>query len=59
MVFVPFIMMLITLFLATPVYNAFRYAYGLFAAFPILFYYTFDTEGNGTRDTEVTDEKMV
>ena len=41
MIFVPFIMMFITLFLATPVYNEFRYAYGLFAAFPILFSYSF------------------
>ena len=41
MIFVPFIMMLITLLLAAPVYNEFRYAYGLFAAFPILFSYTF------------------
>ena len=59
MVYVPFIMMLITLFLAAPIYNIFRYAYGLFAAFPILFGYTFGSEGNSTGDTEVTDEKVV
>lgn len=59
MIFVPFIMMFITLFLATPVHNVFRYAYGLFAAFPILFSYTFGIERNSTRDTEVTDEKVV
>lgn len=68
MIFVPFIMMLITLFLATPVYNEFRYAYGLFAAFPILFSYSFG--GNEilsgqtqTREEqgsiEETDEKVV
>ena len=41
MIYVPFIMLLITLMLATPVYNEFRYAYGLFAAFPMLFSYSF------------------
>lgn len=49
-VFVPFFMMLATLLLATPVYNEFRYAYGLFAAFPILFYFTF---GGETEDEKV------
>lgn len=41
---VPFLMLLVTLLLAAPVYNEFRYAYGLFAAFPVLFHYTFRTE---------------
>ena len=41
MVYVPFIMLLVTLLLAAPVYNEFRYAYGLFAAFPILLAHTF------------------
>ena len=36
-IYVPFLMLLTTLLLAAPVYNEFRYAYGLFAAFPILF----------------------
>ena len=44
MIYVPFIMMLVTLLLATPVYNEFRYAYGLFAAFPVLFHYTFEAD---------------
>lgn len=44
MIYVPFIMMLVTLLLATPVYNEFRYAYGLFAAFPVLFHYTFGAD---------------
>lgn len=43
MIYVPFIMMFVTLLLATPVYNEFRYAYGLFAAFPFLFSYSFGT----------------
>lgn len=41
MCYVPYIMLLVSLLLATPVYNEFRYAYGLFAAFPLLFAYTF------------------
>lgn len=41
MIYVPFIMMLLTLLLAAPVYNEFRYAYGLFAAFPFLLSYSF------------------
>lgn len=35
-VFLPCIMLLVSLFLATPVYNEFRYAYGVFAALPFL-----------------------
>lgn len=41
MIYVPFIMMLLTLLLAAPVYNEFRYAYGLFAALPFLLSYSF------------------
>lgn len=41
LIYIPFIMMLGSLLLATPVSNEFRYAYGLFAAFPVLFGYTF------------------
>lgn len=41
MIYVPFIMMFLTLLLAAPVYNEFRYAYGLFAAFPFLLSYSF------------------
>ena len=68
MVFVPFILMFITLLLATPVYNEFRYAYGLFAAFPILFSYSFagNTESSTWAEekevqesVEETDEKVV
>lgn len=72
MIYVPFIMMLVTLLLATPVYNEFRYAYGLFAAFPMLLGYSFGSEESGaegaaeapaqiTSEGNVgkTDEKMV
>lgn len=41
---VPYIMLLVSLLLATPVYNEFRYAYGVFAAFPLLFGYAFGSE---------------
>ncbi len=44
MIYVPFVMLLVTLLLATPVYNEFRYAYGVFAAFPLLFAYSFGGE---------------
>lgn len=40
-VYAPYVSLLISLLLATPVYHEFRYAYGLFAAFPLLFSYTF------------------
>lgn len=55
MLFVPFIMLLITLLLATPVYNEFRYAYGLFAAFPILFGYTFAGKADVSVRTEAKE----
>ena len=51
LIYVPFIMLLVSLLLATPVYNEFRYAYGLFAAFPMLFEFTFGMDAE--------DEKMV
>ena len=44
MIYVPFVMLLATLLLATPVYNEFRYAYGVFAAFPLLFACSFGGE---------------
>ncbi len=47
--FVPCIMLLGSLFLAAPVYNEFRYAYGVFAALPLLFGMSF---GKGTRENE-------
>lgn len=47
--FVPCIMLLVSLLLATPVYNEFRYAYGVFVALPLLFSLSFGkgTEENG------------
>ena len=72
MVFAPFVTLLLTLLLATPVYNEFRYAYGIFAAFPMLFHLTFgeraqavqscgeDGRIQGAVFTDGTDdEKMV
>lgn len=46
MIYVPFIMLLITLMLAAPVYNEFRYTYALFAALPMLLSDCF-SEGDG------------
>ncbi len=46
MIYVPFIVMLMTLLLATPVYNEFRYAYGLFTALPFLLGYSFGMRGD-------------
>lgn len=43
-VFVPCVMLLGSLFLATPVYNEFRYAYGVFVALPFLFSICFGKE---------------
>lgn len=56
MCYVPFIMLLLSLLLATPVYNEFRYAYGLFAAFPLLFGFTFEPLDEEKSEDE--DEKM-
>ncbi|MCM1251759.1 MAG: DUF6020 family protein [Clostridium sp.] len=42
--YVPCIMLLATLLLATPVYNEFRYAYGLFLSLPLLLSYSFRSE---------------
>ena len=59
--YVPFIMLLLSLLLATPVYNEFRYAYGLFAAFPLLFGFTFgpaEEEITAQEKSEDEDEKM-
>lgn len=60
MCYVPYLMLLLSLFLAAPVYNEFRYAYGLFAAFPLLFGFTFgpsyevrEVNGRGEDDEEM------
>ena len=41
MPYVPSLMLLLTLLLATPVYNEFRYIYGMFITLPFLFSYSF------------------
>lgn len=42
--FAPCVMLLISLLLAAPVYNEFRYAYGVFAALPFLFSAAFSAD---------------
>lgn len=42
--FVPCVMLLVSLLLAAPVYNEFRYAYGVFVALPFLFSVCFGRE---------------
>lgn len=67
MIYVPFIMMLVTLLLAAPVYNEFRYAYGLFTALPFLLSYSFGVRENtmtpacagGGESTGNIDEEVV
>lgn len=39
--YLPALCLLVSLMLATPVYNEFRYAYGVFAALPVLLVYSF------------------
>lgn len=46
LVYVPCLMLLGSLLLATPVYNEFRYAYGVFVALPFLFSYSFKQREN-------------
>ncbi|MBD5458858.1 MAG: hypothetical protein HDR27_09860 [Lachnospiraceae bacterium] len=41
MPYVPSLMLFVTLLLATPVYNEFRYIYGMFITLPFLFSYSF------------------
>lgn len=44
LVFVPCVMLIGSLLLASPVYNEFRYAYGVFAALPFLLSVCFGKE---------------
>ncbi|MDD6811854.1 MAG: DUF6020 family protein [Lachnospiraceae bacterium] len=44
MLFVPYVMVLLSLLLATPVHAEFRYAYGIFVALPILLCVSFGKE---------------
>ena len=59
MIYVPFIIMLLTLLLAAPVYNEFRYAYGLFAAFPFLLNYSFGVRRDASGKTEESSGEML
>ncbi len=59
MIYVPFIIMLLTLLLAAPVYNEFRYAYGLFAAFPFLLNYSFGARRDASGKTEESSGEML
>lgn len=53
MIFIPYIMLLVTLLLAAPVYHETRYIYGLFMALPVLLEYSIG------RDEVISNEKMV
>ena len=60
MPYVPSLMLLATLLLATPVYNEFRYVYGMFITLPFLFSYSFGVgESGATCGKEASDEKVV
>ncbi len=60
MPYVPSLMLLATLLLATPVYNEFRYVYGMFITLPFLFSYSFGVgESGATCRKEASDEKVV
>lgn len=60
MPYVPSLMLLVTLLLAAPVYNEFRYVYGMFIALPFLFSYSFGIGSDGAScGKEAPHEKMV
>ena len=60
MPYVPSLMLLLSLLLATPVYNEFRYIYGMFITLPFLFSYSFGIrEGRAACGKEAADEKVV
>ena len=52
LVYVPCLMLLGSLLLATPVYNEFRYAYGVFVALPLLLAYSFGQKADEKTDRE-------
>lgn len=58
LVFVPCVMLIGSLLLASPVYNEFRYAYGVFAALPFLFSVCFGKE-EGVDAIEVHTNNMI
>ena len=60
MPYIPCIMLLVTLLLATPVYNEFRYTYGIFIALPLLLSYSLGYKEEGASGGEREDnEEMV
>ena len=60
MPYIPCIMLLLTLLLATPVYNEFRYTYGIFIALPLLLSYSLGYKEEGASGGEREDnEEMV
>ena len=60
MPYVPSLRLLLSLLLATPVYNEFRYIYGMFITLPFLFSYSFGIrEGRAACGKEAADEKVV
>lgn len=52
LVYVPCLMLLGSLLLATPVYNEFRYAYGVFVALPLLLAYSFGQKADEKMERE-------
>lgn len=60
MPFVPSLMLIATLLLAAPVYNEFRYIYGMFVTLPFLFSYSFGMRESGAPcGKEASHEKVV
>lgn len=60
MPFVPSLMLIATLLLAAPVYNEFRYIYGMFVTLPFLFSYSFGMREDGEPcGKEASHEKVV
>lgn len=60
MPYIPCIMLLITLFLAAPVYNEFRYTYGIFIALPLLLSYSLGyKEEEASGGERYDNEEMV
>ena len=60
MPYVPSLMLFVTLLLAAPVYNEFRYIYGMFITLPFLFSYSFGIrEGGAPCRKGAADEKVV
>lgn len=55
MPYVPSLLLLLTLLLATPVYNEFRYIYGMFITLPYLFSYSF----GGLRENGYSEGQCV